>query len=151
MNFAKKCIGVVKHYAFHFGATVSSIYLFSEHVGSIGFIVGRSMSPTLNPYNSSTGQLQKNIVLINKMHPQDIDRDDIVIFVSPQDPDQLHVKRIIGLEGEIFNDQQIPQGHVWVQGDNKHLSVDSNQYGPIPKGLIKGKVTYIIWPKIVKM
>ena len=37
---------------------------------------------------------------------------------------------------------QIPQGHVWVEGDNLSQSRDSRYYGPIPMGLIRGRVTF---------
>lgn len=35
---------------------------------------------------------------------------------------------------------QIPEGHVWLQGDNTKNSHDSRNYGPVPLGLLYGKV-----------
>lgn len=40
----------------------------------------------------------------------------------------------------------VPQGHVWVEGDNWRKSRDSNWYGPISKSLINGKAVCIILP-----
>ena len=37
-------------------------------------------------------------------------------------------------------------GHVWLEGDNKEMSLDSRDYGPVPKGLITGKVFFTFWP-----
>lgn len=37
---------------------------------------------------------------------------------------------------------QVPQGHVWLQGDNVVNSTDSRNYGPVPAALVKGKVVY---------
>ena len=34
----------------------------------------------------------------------------------------------------------MPKGHVWVQGDNIYASRDSRDFGPVPYGLIYGKV-----------
>lgn len=35
---------------------------------------------------------------------------------------------------------RVPKGYVWLAGDNMSNSTDSRQYGPVPLGLIKGKV-----------
>jgi inner membrane protease subunit 2 len=37
----------------------------------------------------------------------------------------------------------VPYGHVWVEGDNSAKSLDSRDNGPIAKGLIIGKATWI--------
>lgn len=37
----------------------------------------------------------------------------------------------------------VPYGHVWVEGDNWRNSYDSNDFGPISKGLIEGKALWI--------
>ena len=41
---------------------------------------------------------------------------------------------------------QVPQGHMWVEGDNAPWSRDSREYGPVPLGLVRGKVVARIWP-----
>ncbi|MCJ1446272.1 MAG: hypothetical protein MMC23_006777 [Stictis urceolatum] len=35
---------------------------------------------------------------------------------------------------------QVPEGHCWLEGDDPPWSKDSRDYGPVPLGLIKGKV-----------
>jgi len=35
---------------------------------------------------------------------------------------------------------QVPEGHVWLAGDNLPYTRDSRTYGPLPIGLIKGKI-----------
>lgn len=40
----------------------------------------------------------------------------------------------------------VPKGHVWLVGDNLGNSLDSRHYGPIPLGLVKGKVVARIFP-----
>jgi len=37
----------------------------------------------------------------------------------------------------------IPYGHVWIEGDNWRSSLDSNDFGPISKGLILGKAAWV--------
>lgn len=40
--------------------------------------------------------------------------------------------------------QQMPPGHVWVEGDNKKRSYDSRNFGPVPYGLIRGRAIYTV-------
>jgi signal peptidase I len=40
----------------------------------------------------------------------------------------------------------IPNGHVWLEGDNPANSSDSRYYGPIPMALIQGRVLFRVWP-----
>jgi hypothetical protein len=35
---------------------------------------------------------------------------------------------------------KVPPGHIWIEGDNHEVSIDSRNYGPIPIGLLEGKV-----------
>lgn len=35
---------------------------------------------------------------------------------------------------------EVPEGHVWLAGDNLPYSRDSRKYGPMPMGLINGKI-----------
>ena len=89
----------------------------------------------------------------------DISRGDLLIYISPKDPDELLIKRVIALENDLVrtdgrwaeetgNDDlvRIPRGHAWLQGDNLSNTVDSNKYGPVSLGLTIGVATHIVWP-----
>uniref|UniRef100_A0A2P2J7I6 Mitochondrial inner membrane protease subunit 2 n=1 Tax=Rhizophora mucronata TaxID=61149 RepID=A0A2P2J7I6_RHIMU len=81
---------------------------------------------------------------------------DVALFVSfcssPINHKEKYVKRIIGLPGDWIGTPyshdvvKIPQGHCWVEGDDPSFSMDSRSFGPIPLGLINGRVTHIVWP-----
>jgi len=82
---------------------------------------------------------------------QTLKRGDLITFRSPSNPVTIVCKRILGLPGDVVNVDPIdlemskqhclvPEGHVWVQGDNATASIDSRTYGPLPMGLILAKV-----------
>ena len=43
-----------------------------------------------------------------------------------------------------FNDrpEYVPEGHVWLEGDNPSNSSDSRSYGPIPLAMVRGRVFF---------
>jgi signal peptidase I len=69
---------------------------------------------------------------------------------SPVNPKVELCKRIIALPGEIteVDGEQfyVPEGHVWVEGDNKRQSMDSRNFGPVPVSLLQGRVAARLWP-----
>ncbi|XP_008849509.1 mitochondrial inner membrane protease subunit 1 isoform X2 [Nannospalax galili] len=85
-------------------------------------------------------------------HFYGIQRGDIVIAKSPSDPKSNICKRVIGLEGDKIlttspsdffkSHSYVPRGHVWLEGDNLQNSTDSRYYGPIPYGLIRGRIFF---------
>ena len=83
-----------------------------------------------------------------------IERGYIVSLISPKNPNQIIIKRVIAVEGDTvvtrrnfkFDTIRIPKGHCWVEGDNHKKSLDSNFFGPVAVGLITAQAKYIIWP-----
>ncbi|GFO44080.1 mitochondrial inner membrane protease subunit 2 [Plakobranchus ocellatus] len=72
---------------------------------------------------------------------------------SPKNPSEWLIKRVIALEGDQIKSSgcfeesvNIPRGHCWVEGDNRLCSLDSNNFGPVPTGLITAKATRVLWP-----
>jgi signal peptidase I len=128
-------------------------------------VEGYSMEPTFHD-----GEL----VIVNKLaytyaKPQ---RGDVIIFYYPRDPKEEYIKRIIGLPGdEVFVQdgkvtvngetltepyiadspayslkQTVPEGTLFVLGDNRNNSSDSHNWGPLPMDLVVGKAVFIYWP-----
>lgn len=137
------------------------------------FITGTSMAPTLSPAYKETGR--RDVVLWRKWFSHsEIKRGDVVHFMNPLRPEVFAVKRVIGMEGDVvFLDKRrrprsnglegpepyymkawdafggkvkVPEGHLWVEGDNMWESRDSNTYGPISKSLVTARTTAVVWP-----
>jgi inner membrane protease subunit 2 len=107
------------------------------------------MSPTFNPQRNS---YLDDYVLVDKFCLKDYKfaRGDVVVFSSPTHFGDRYIKRIVGMPGEWISSSRdvirVPEGHCWVEGDNKTSSLDSRSFGPIPLGLIQGRVTRVMWP-----
>ncbi|MDR7417842.1 MAG: signal peptidase I [Armatimonadota bacterium] len=125
-----------------------------------------SMEPTLLP---------RDRVLVNKLlyrwrGPQ---RGDIIVLRYPRDPGRNYIKRIVAMpgdrvqirEGRVFiNDvpltetylngppsgdygpEVVPEGSVFVLGDNRNNSEDSRAFGFVKQDLIVGQAMLIYWP-----
>ncbi|KAF6333220.1 inner mitochondrial membrane peptidase subunit 1 [Rhinolophus ferrumequinum] len=113
---------------------------------------GPSMEPTIQ---NSDVVFAENL----SRHFYGIQRGDIVIAKSPSDPKSNICKRVIGLEGDkiltnspsdFFKSRSyVPTGHVWLEGDNLQNSTDSRYYGPIPYGLIRGRIFFKNFPCLI--
>uniref|UniRef100_A0A453J107 Mitochondrial inner membrane protease subunit 2 n=1 Tax=Aegilops tauschii subsp. strangulata TaxID=200361 RepID=A0A453J107_AEGTS len=127
------------------GVTISDRYV------TVVAIKGHSMHPTMTATDSA---LRGDIVLAEKacLDQYKFSRGDVILFKCPSNHKEVFVKRLIGLPGEWIQLPasseiiKVPQGHCWVEGDNAARSWDSRSFGPIPLGLINGRVTHIIWP-----
>ncbi len=129
-------------------------------------ISGHSMEPTLH---------DGEMVMINKLSPllEEIERGDLVIFSSPEDPRKDLIKRVIGLPGDHIQiddgvlcvngkpvqedyvlqdayykdiDRIVDEDELFVLGDNRPSSQDSRNFGPIPMRSVKGEVFLRLWP-----
>ncbi|KAL1976022.1 hypothetical protein VTN31DRAFT_4414 [Thermomyces dupontii] len=137
------------------GAFCASM-LVLEHL----FTVQRSEGPSMYPTFSVRGDW----LLISRLHDhgRGIRVGDVVRFRHPVFPGVNGAKRVIGMPGdyvckdEAFSEEvgggvegemiQVPEGHVFLAGDNLPWSRDSRNYGPVPLGLINGKVIARVWP-----
>ncbi len=128
---------------------------FNDLVASVMFVDGRSMQPTLNPGHTGLPGASRDLVLVAKwpikVWKQFI-KGDVVVLHSPVDPGHKVIKRLTGTEREWrtrrmgVRQEPIPEGFVWLTGDNPLYSEDSTIYGPVPLALIEGRVSYMLWP-----
>lgn len=131
-------------------------------------VEGPSMRPTL---------LNAERLVVSKFvyRFQQPGRGDVVVFRYPRDPSRDFIKRVIATAGDTIeirdgrvavNGQQlnetyileksrgsyplstVPEGTIFVMGDNRNNSEDSrfSDVGFVPLHLLKGKAIMVFWP-----
>jgi signal peptidase I len=126
---------------------------------------GASMEPTLHD-----GEL----VVVNRLAylRHEPERGDIIVLRPPIDPQRRFIKRVIGIpgdtilvqNGEVFvngillhepyiaeaplysGEWSVGPGEVFVLGDNRNNSADSQNWGNLDQDEIIGKAILIYWP-----
>ncbi|MGX7182786.1 signal peptidase I [Enterococcus pallens] len=123
------------------------------------FVSGESMNPTF---------WEQEVVQVKAHHQPE--RFDVVVLHPPNEPDDLYLKRVIGLPGEridyqdgkllvnheviaddfsyktedfvweSLSEEVIPEGYYFVLGDNRKISKDSRIFGLVSEKQILGIV-----------
>lgn len=149
-----------------FSAFIIVLVLYT-YVFQFSQINGNSMYPTLK-----NGER----VLVEKVSgwAGEFERGDIITLRYPKDISKNYVKRIIAFENETVTIREgvvyingekvdepyiknvepyetlppvtVPEGYLFVMGDNRPASYDSRRWGFLPKGYAYGRVVFVIWP-----
>lgn len=143
-------------------------FLIRYFIVELYLVDGPSMRPTLQ----SAERLVVNKFIYRFRTPE---RGEILVFRYPRDPSRDFIKRVIAIPGDtieikdgrvyvnstLLNEPYIlsktrgnyplatvPEGHIFVMGDNRNNSEDSRfaDVGFVPFDLIKGKAMLIFWP-----
>lgn len=143
-------------------------FLIRYFIVELYLVDGPSMRPTLQ----SAERLVVNKFIYRFRAPE---RGEILVFRYPRDPSRDFIKRVIAIPGDtieikdgrvyvnstLLNEPYIlsktrgnyplatvPEGHIFVMGDNRNNSEDSRfaDVGFVPFDLIKGKAILVFWP-----
>ena len=129
-------------------------------------VIGHSMEPNFQ---------QRQRLIVNKVvyRFHEPERGDVIVFHPPTNHHVDYIKRVIALPGDTveikeetvyingsplsepyikdfpsytFLEQEIPEEHYFVLGDNRNNSNDSHHGWTLPRQNIIGKVWLSIWP-----
>lgn len=80
------------------------------------------MQPALNPDVNTSDYVFLSRWAVKNLS---VERGDIVALISPKDPDQKIIKRVVALQGDVVSTLgynkpfvRVPEGHCWVEGDH---------------------------------
>ncbi len=127
-------------------------------------IPSRSMAPTLEPGDQ---------IVVARYFRSAPDRGHLIVFRSTNGADELMVKRVIGVPGDLVDSrlgrvrigghtlpepyvlraaasgaiepQVIPADSYYVLGDNRDDSLDSRAWGAVPRAHVVGRARMVLW------
>jgi signal peptidase I len=149
------------------GAAFAIAMLVQTFMFRVTGILQTSMLPTIDPGD----RIIVNCMTYKFRQPH---RGEIVVVHDPADDKKDIIKRVIALGGDTIEvadgvlyingtmvDEPyvvnkdvakgqarfvVPEGYIYVMGDNRPLSGDSRDFGPVAEDQIIGKVVCVMWP-----
>ncbi len=152
--------------AFQTIALALFLFLIINSISARSRVDGSSMEPSFQ---------DGDYVIVNKLAYRngELERGDVIVFPYPLNREEDFIKRIIGLPGDrievirggvfingvridedyLLGDARgdyeeiiVPQGTVFVMGDNRNDSSDSRVWGPLTIDEIIGRAIFRYWP-----
>lgn len=158
----------VQEYLKTFGTSILLAAFIITFIAQSHIVEGNSMQPTLH----NGDRLMVDKISYRMRQPR---YGEIVVFRYPANPHQRFIKRVVGLPGDTveiknftlylngqpvtenyingrmygdFGPVTVPEGTVFVLGDNRNNSEDSRyaDVGPVPQKLVVGRALFQYWP-----
>lgn len=85
----------------------------------------------------------KRVIAIEGDH---IKIEDGKVYLNGEELEETYLRDGITTESSLFTDITVPEGYVFVMGDNRPHSTDSRSFGCIPVEKIESKVWIRFWP-----
>ena len=157
-----------KDWAISIVVAIVLAFFIRQFIVELYVVDGPSMRPTLQ----SQERLVVNKFIYRFRAPE---RGEVLVFRYPRDPSRDFIKRVIAVagdtieikDGRVFVNGQlqneeyilektrgsyplstVPEGHIFVMGDNRNNSEDSRfrDVGFVSLDMVKGKAIMVFWP-----
>ncbi|MFC3927871.1 signal peptidase I [Streptococcus caprae] len=165
VNYRNRFWGVVRNSVYILMAVASTAILIAVLWLPVLRIYGQSMNKTLQEgdvvltvkgSDFDTGEViafyYNNKVLVKRVIAESGDWVDINadgdVYVNQKKLDEPYVKELALGESNITYPYQVPEGQIFVMGDNRATSIDSRNtsIGGVSQEQIVGKIAFRIWP-----
>lgn len=117
-------------------ATENGVGVYNETKGVWNFIMHDALEITKVSYIKRVIGIAGDHVLI----------ENGKVFVNDMEIAEVYLDGIETPRRGAFYDVEVPEGYVFVMGDNRSGSSDSREFGCIPLDKVEGRVTVRIWP-----
>ena len=139
------------------------LFLIIIFFGRPYIVRGSSMQPTLHEGD--------RVFVVKYRFGTTPDRGDVVVLKNVRGADEMLIKRVVAISGDRVSSRDstlvvngkykhrstndyvsteysliVPDGFVFVMGDNEAHSYDSRSFGPVPVKDVVGKAFVIFWP-----
>jgi signal peptidase I len=166
-NKRRSLLGTVIETLLIVGAAFAIAMIMQTFMFRITGILQTSMLPTIDPGD----RIIVNCITYDLREPRP---GEIVVVHDPMDDKKDIIKRVIALGGDTIEVMDgvlyvngavvdepyvankdvvmgqarftIPEGYIYVMGDNRPVSKDSREFGAVAENQIVGKVICVMWP-----
>lgn len=97
-------------------------------------------------FDDPNGQHPQLIKRVIATGGQMVDIQDNAVWVDGKRLDEPYIYGKPSELGSVPMPVVIPDGYVWLMGDNRTNSGDSRFFGPVPEEQIKGRAVWTYWP-----
>lgn len=96
------------------------------------------------PGGASADGISELIKRVVALGGETVEGRDGVVYVDGEPLDEGYLPE--GTYTSTFGPEEIPDGRLWVMGDNREFSEDSRFFGTIPEGDVLGRAEVVFWP-----
>jgi len=99
-------------------------------------------------FKDPTGQYSQLIKRVIAVGGQTVDLRDGSVYVDDKKLEEpyTHGKPSEVLSAQVQFPYKVPEGNIWVMGDNRTDSADSRVFGAVPMNTVYGRAWWTYWP-----